>query len=110
MRSLHFVSVLVILASGMSAASWRVDVYLGNGDGTFGMPIRAVVPGDGSPTSGGGLFVADCNADGKPDVAITLNSGDGFDPPYGYILLSNGDGTFTQGLGASVWLRLQLAI
>jgi len=30
-----------------------VDVYLGNGDGTFGRPIRTIVPGDGSPTSGG---------------------------------------------------------
>jgi hypothetical protein len=82
-----------------NSCAGTVDVYLGNGDGTFRPPIRTVVaPGDG-PASGGDLFVADFNADGKPDVAITVQSGDGYDPPYGYILLGNGDGTFSQGLG-----------
>ena len=76
-----------------------VDVYLGNGDGTFGAPIRTVVAGTGQ-TSGGRLIVADFNADGKLDVAITLGCCDGFDPPFGYILLGNGDGTFSQSLGS----------
>jgi hypothetical protein len=86
------------IGNGCTNCAGTVDVYLGNGDGTFGTPIRTVVAGTVG-TSGGGLFVADFNADGKLDVAITLNSGDGADPPYGYILLGNGDGTFTQGLG-----------
>jgi hypothetical protein len=86
------------IGNGCANCAGTVDVYLGNGDGTFGTPIRTVVAGS-AQTSIYGLFVADFNADGKPDVAITLLSGDGSDPPYGYILLGNGDGTFTQGLG-----------
>jgi hypothetical protein len=59
-----------------------VDVYLGNGDGTFEAPIS-------SNTTDGSYFVAtgDFNADGKLDIAI-------IDGPNVSILLGKGDGTF----------------
>jgi hypothetical protein len=94
-----------------TSCAGTVDVYMGNGDGTFGMPIRTVVPGDGSPTSGDGRFLADFNADAKPDVAITLNSGDGFESSIRiHSLGQRRRHLHPKAWGASVWLRLQLAI
>jgi len=59
-----------------------VDVYLGNGDGTFKKPIS-------SNTTDGSYFVTvgDFNHDGKLDIAI-------IDGPNVSILLGKGNGTF----------------
>jgi hypothetical protein len=84
---------------GDDTCAGTIDVYLGHGDGTFAPPIRSVAVG-AALTDGGGLFVADFNGDGQPDIAISLHAGDGMDPPFGYVLLGNEDGTFTQGLGS----------
>jgi len=63
-------------------------VLLGNGDGTFR-------PAPGSPyvgNGGNGLFAADVNGDGKPDiVAVGFISSVGFGVS---VLLGNGDGSF----------------
>ena len=57
------------------------SVYLGNGDGTFGIPAYY---GTGAPAR---VVAADFNGDGKADLVVAGT--DGFD-----ILLGNGDGTF----------------
>jgi hypothetical protein len=57
-----------------------VDVFLGNGDGTF-QPFVAY----NTPNGGYGLAVADVNGDGKLDIVTSGVS----------VLLGNGDGTFT---------------
>jgi len=65
-----------------------IDVFLGNGDGTFVPPAAAVViPTPGNSNS---QAVGDLNHDGKPDLVVASeNSGNGI-----YVLLGNGDGTF----------------
>jgi len=72
-----------------------VDVYLGNGDGTFARKPIDTVAGTQEPTCCAWLQVADFNADGKPDIAFNDFDGGGDHPSGGVILLGNGDGTFT---------------
>jgi hypothetical protein len=61
-----------------------IEVFLGNGDGTFRAPIKYVVTNGAGP-----LAVGDLNHDGNPDLVASS---------YGSIavvvLLGNGDGTF----------------
>ncbi len=65
-----------------------VDVFLGNGDGTF-------VSSNGSgrnpyPGYSGAITAGDVNDDGKPDLVVASNASiDGI-----YVLIGNGDGTF----------------
>jgi FG-GAP-like repeat/Abnormal spindle-like microcephaly-assoc'd, ASPM-SPD-2-Hydin len=61
-----------------------VDIYLGNGDGTFGSPQR-ISPGS---YAGGGPAVGDFNGDGYLDLAVPNRSGS-----LG-VFLGKGDGTF----------------
>jgi hypothetical protein len=67
-----------------------VNVYLGNGSGTFGSPIS-------SPAPSGQIAVGDFNGDGKLDLAI-LNFSN-IQPQFVRVMLGNGDGTFTLGAG-----------
>jgi hypothetical protein len=66
----------------LADADSNLQVFLGNGDGTFQNPLDYVV-------GTGALFVtaADLNHDGKLDLALADLNGL-------YILLGNGDGTF----------------
>ena len=61
-----------------------LEVYLGNGDGTF-LPGVSYGTAGGNPT----LSVGDFNADGKLDAAMAANISKGVSIFYG-----NGDGTF----------------
>ena len=63
-----------------------VTIMLGNGDGTFGVPVASLKAQFGLAS----VSVGDFNADGKQDLAIT--SAD-----QTTIFLGNGDGTFTPG-------------
>ena len=64
--------------------NFQVNVYLGNGDGTFASPVLLAT----GPGNSYGLAAGDFNADGKSDIATA-------DDKKNSILLSNGDGTFT---------------
>src|SRR5205823_1723228 len=71
---------LVILSTQNSA----LNVFIGNGDGTFRVPITSFGQFFG-PSSA--IVVADFNGDGKPDLAAVEGGAVN-------IALSNGDGTF----------------
>ncbi len=61
-----------------------LDIFAGNGDGTFKTPVSVAV---GNPT---GVAAVDVNHDGKPDLIVASNANlDGI-----YVLLNAGGGTF----------------
>ena len=67
-----------------------VQVFLGNGDGTFQAPINLTINTRGGDTNS--LATGDFNGDGFLDLAVTVSSSD-----FIQIALGNGDGTFTLG-------------
>jgi len=74
--------------SGVGAES-QVEVFLGNGDGTFKTPITLTTPAN--PTA---VVIADFNNDGKPDIAVICGAINANNDEIA-VLLGNGDGTFT---------------
>jgi len=69
---------------GLASFAQGVFVFLGNGDGTFQSPINHSV---GTIGQAEGLAVADLNADGRPDLVVSINSGVA-------VLLNQGHGNF----------------
>ncbi|MCX5688262.1 MAG: FG-GAP-like repeat-containing protein [Planctomycetota bacterium] len=65
-----------------------ITVALGNGDGTFGT-VATITVAAGYSTYG--LAVADFNADGRPDVAVSSTAANG---GVVSVLIGNGNGTF----------------
>lgn len=78
------------------SAEGLVSVLLGNGNGTFAMPVTY----DSGAANANSVEVADVNLDGKPDLVVA-ECGPSGTPECGYadggvvsVLLGNGDGTF----------------
>jgi hypothetical protein len=66
-------------------------VFLSNGDGTFVQASSPTYAQFGHSNGAAGSLVGDFNGDGRPDVLLWRD-----DPSLNRLLLSNGDGTFTQ--------------
>ena len=71
-----------------------LDVYIGNGDGTYKDPVEYAV---GTASRGHQIVIADFNGDGFNDVT-TVNQGEGTVS----ILIGNGDGTLQQAFSVAV--------
>jgi uncharacterized protein (DUF2141 family) len=76
---------LDLVISSQSSATASLEVFLGNGDGTFQTPVFSTQSFSAAPVA-----VADFNGDGKLDVAA--------EGSFGTLLiyLGNGDGTLTE--------------
>jgi hypothetical protein len=70
----------------------EIQIFLGNGDGTFGAPTAYEVNADA-----GQLVVGDFNNDGNADLATTNDRADTIS-----VLLGNGDGTFQSAISYAV--------
>ncbi|MGB7264158.1 MAG: FG-GAP-like repeat-containing protein [Terracidiphilus sp.] len=84
------------LNSSTNLYTFSLQMYLGNGDGTFGSALTPPVADNfNAPTYGGTLgqiVIADMNGDGKPDLVTLGTASDGNSELA--ISLGNGDGTF----------------
>ena len=85
----HLDIVVTSQSNGDAGFTWRVNVLLNAGDGTFAAPASYPVSGLYAPY----MVVGDLNGDGKPDVAITDTSGGDAGPFSVDVLLNRGDGT-----------------
>jgi Bacterial Ig-like domain (group 3)/FG-GAP-like repeat len=83
---------LAVAIGDAAAPASSVDVFLGNGDGTF--HAAPAVPSTNA--NAGSIVAGDFNSDGKQDLVVTLP-----DVNQIQILLGNGDGTFTLGQNIS---------
>ena len=80
---------LVVTAS----AAGKVDILLGNGDGTFQAPVTYATGGKRPQF----VAVGDFNGDGKPDLVVTNTGSESVG-----VLLGNGDGTFQTAVNYGV--------
>jgi hypothetical protein len=87
--SAHFTSsghadLAVVVFGTFGQKDGGIDIYLGNGDGTFAAPLFLTT--DLNPDS---IAVGDCNDDGKLDVVSANATGNDVS-----VFLGNGNGTF----------------
>jgi FG-GAP-like repeat len=86
----------VALLSYKSGSGISVHVMLGKGNGTFGSPLAVTLPAEAAKSTGGQIFAADLNGDGKTDLVV-LDAGDFVNSVNGgtYVFLGDGKGGFT---------------
>jgi hypothetical protein len=77
-----------------SGGSNQVQVYLGNGDGSFQAGPVLTLPGGSFGQEIQSLAVADLNGDGKQDLVVASSLTFGTHTGQLTVFLSNGDGTF----------------
>lgn len=75
---------IVAVTIDSTTGDWSLNILLGNGDGTFGVPT--ILPQGETQSQVPQLVIADLNGDHKPDVVV-LNG-------QLSVFLGNGDGTF----------------
>jgi hypothetical protein len=85
---------VVGFVNSASSSDYTLNVFLGNGDGTFR-------PGYSVTAASGGLipyevWIGDFNGDGKADILVEMQT-NGFSAANVYEFLGNGDGTFATG-------------
>ena len=85
------------IVNGTGVTTYNLQLYLGNGDGTFGSALTPPVADNVNPPFGGTvtgqIALADMNGDGRPDL-ITLGTTNNGNYAELAIALGNGDGTF----------------
>ncbi len=108
--------VIVPSFSVAAGATTQLELYLGNGDGTFKAP--SIITTAANPNANGGanipLVLADLNKDGKLDIAclgetsasqaqlaISLGNGDGTFAAPTILNISGGDAVHSDGIGAA---------
>jgi hypothetical protein len=98
---------LAVLSGRNSYTDATVQVFYGNGDGTFsaGPTTDAGAPLDLTETYVDRLVAADLNGDGKTDLAFSTTSDTTGDPGVA-ILLGNGQGGFTPAAQPALGLGL----
>jgi hypothetical protein len=97
--------VAVVCAGMAPSYSGTVDVFLGNGDGTF-QAAQSYAAGF-NPAS---ATVADVNGDGIPDLIVADQGGQLQPPSSVSILLGNGDGTFQAAQSYTVGSRIRSVV
>jgi hypothetical protein len=81
------------IVSAQGYPNYNLDVFLGNGDGTFQKPVSSVAYDQNYA-----LLAADFNGDGRLDLVESGGPSNGLS--YTCPFLGNGDGTFTEISGA----------
>ena len=92
------VADVAVVATAMIASSF-VDlayVFLGNGDGSFGAPTAPTAIAKLYPNAR--MASGHLNGDGFADFVVATHNDVGFPTEGLWVLLSNGDGTFSQSL------------
>ena len=87
----------------LNPTSEALDVFLGNGNGTFQLSVSTPIP-----PALGAMAAADLNADGKADIAVVdsnCTNGSGCQPGNVDVLISNGDGTFQPAVNYTTGLQ-----
>ncbi len=97
----NFPDVFLVVPTGVITnfeLQHQVELFVGNGDGSFKPPAPLTLTGNMLPASivsspGFPIAVADLNGDGNVDLVAAGSSSDGTTPELA-IALGNGDGTF----------------
>jgi hypothetical protein len=92
----------VDIATGLNSQA-VVDVFGGNGDGTFSAtPLQLHVGIVGDESQGAGLASGDFNGDGKPDLVLVTGSISQPTPDTLTVFLSQGNGTFGSAINMAL--------